>query len=247
MLSVPRRSLMALPVAALVMLGLQGCRSGGPPVPPQPPAPPPAGPRVLFGDDFQEYRPWWRSVRGNWQRQQLPGPNGQGAVWRLAQSLDDPKQQNAIYFVEPQTFSDVEIVTQLILTAALPQFQTAEDQELLRTRRLFAGAGLVFRYQDENNFYMFRLAGEEGAVLGKMVDGKWQDLANPRTASFFSGGRIAVNTPYTLRVRLSGDWIRCWINDNAAANLRDQSFSTGRLGLVTFRTTALFAGIRVTE
>jgi hypothetical protein len=93
---------------------------------------------------------------------------------------------------------------------------------------------------------MFRLAGEEGAVLGKMVDGQWQDLANPRAADFLSS-LIRMDTPYSLRVRAQGRRIQTWVNDRAVASLEDGSFTTGRVGLITFRTQAAFASIKVVE
>jgi hypothetical protein len=130
--------------------------------------------------------------------------------------------------------------------ADLPQFTTAADQELLRTKRQIAGAGIVFRYQDENNFYLFRTAGEDGLVLGKMVNGEWHDLANPRAADF-AGVLLKMDAPYNLRVRVAGKAIQCWIADKAVANLDDTSFSTGRVGVSTFRSKATFQSIRVVE
>jgi hypothetical protein len=161
-----------------------------------PPAPRnPAGSRtrLLLEDDFDDYRPQWRQVRGQWAV-----ANGQ-----VLQARDDAREQNTIMFYDPLSVADAEMSTVVRMIARLPQFPTADDRELIETRRLFAGAGVVFRYQNENNFYMFRLAGEEGAVLGKMVEAQWRDLVNPRAADF-SGTRIQVDTDYTLRVRMEG-------------------------------------------
>jgi hypothetical protein len=205
--------------------------------PPAPPAPPPASAeKVLLSDSFDQYSPQWRQVRGQW------GVQGGMAM----QARDDSREMNTIMFFEPLTIADAEIATSARMTARLPQFPTAADAELIEARRSIAGAGLVFRYQDENNFYMFRLAGEEGAVLGKMQDGQWRDLANPRAADF-GGSRIQMDTPYEIRVRVQGQRIQCWVNNRAVANLEDATFSTGRVGLVTFRTQAAFDYIRVVE
>jgi hypothetical protein len=220
-------------VAALAM----GCGSAQMP-PPAPPAPPPptSSEKVLLHDDFDQQNPQWRQVRGQWAV-----TNGQAVQVR-----DDAREQNTIMFFDPLSIADADITTVVSMQARLPQFQTAGDAELIEARRRIAGAGLVFRYQNENNFYMFRLAGEDGAVLGKMQDGRWTDLANPRAADF-SGSPIKVDTPYRLRVRTQGRRIQCWINDRAIVSLEDPTFSTGRVGLVTFRTQASFDSIHVVE
>lgn len=225
-------------VVTAMMIAVFSARCGASHVPPAaPPAPPPAsGEKVLLHDDFDQQNPQWRQVRGQWAVQ-----GGQAVQVR-----DDAREQNTIMFYDPLSIADAEISSVVTMQARLPQFQTAGDTELIEARRRIAGAGLVFRYQNENNFYMFRLAGEDGAVLGKMHDGQWTDLINPRAADF-SGSLLKIDTPYTLRVRAQGRRIQCWINDRAIANLEDSSFTTGRVGLVTFRTQASFQSIHVIE
>ncbi|MBF0566797.1 MAG: hypothetical protein HQK89_16345 [Nitrospirae bacterium] len=112
---------------------------------------------------------------------------------------------------------------------------------------LYVGTGIVFRLVDENNYYMFRLAGEEGVVLGKMVDGNWTDLKNPRRVDFLEGGRIRTNTWYSLKVSVHGNTIKCYINDNPVINTQDSTFSIGKFGVTTFKTMADFEYLRVTE
>jgi hypothetical protein len=222
--------------AMMLAVFAAGCGAATAP-PPALPAPPPASQdKVLLHDDFDQQNPQWRQVRGQWAVQ------GGHAV----QVRDDARELNTIMFYDPLSIADAEMTSVVSMQARLPQFQTAGDAELIEVRRRIAGAGLVFRYQNENNFYMFRLAGEDGAVLGKMQDGQWTDLINPRAADF-SGSLIKVDTPYRLRVRTQGRRIQCWINDRAIANLEDSSFSTGRVGLVTFRTQASFDSIHVIE
>jgi hypothetical protein len=214
---------------------LSGCAQNPPP--PLPPAPPPGNQeKVLFSDNFQDYNPRWRQVRGQWA---VVGG-------RLVQTRDDARELNTVMFYDPLTVADAEITTETTMLADLPQFLTAEDQELLRVKRQVAGAGIVFRYQDENNFYLFRLAGEDGVVLGKVVKGEWNELANPRAVDF-AGVLLKMDTPYALRVRVQGNRIQCWVADKAVANLEDTSFSTGRIGLSTFRSKAAFTTIRVVE
>jgi hypothetical protein len=198
-------------------------------------APPPTE-RVLLDEHFSTYSPYYREVRGHW-----------GVVGgRLMQTRDEARELNTVRYYAPLTIADAEITTEATMMSDLPQFTTSDDDELLKTRRRIGGAGLVFRFQDENNFYLFRMAGEDGVVLGKVVNGQWQELANPR-AEDFSGVRLRTDVPYELRVRVVGRRIQCWIADRAVANLEDGSFTTGRVGLSTFRSKAAFNSLKIVE
>jgi hypothetical protein len=192
--------------------------------------------RVLLSEDFDNYDPRWRQVRGQWA---LVGGN-------LLQARDDVRELNAIMFFDPLNVADAEITTEVSVMNDMPQVLTAGDDELLTSKRRVAGAGLVFRYQDQSNFYMFRTAGEEGVVLGKVIDGQWHELANPRAADF-AGVLLKTETPYTLRVRIVGNRIQAWIGAKAVANVVDDSLGTGRIGLTTFRAKAAFESLRVVE
>jgi hypothetical protein len=93
---------------------------------------------------------------------------------------------------------------------------------------------------------MFRLAGEEGAVLGKMVDGEWIDIANPRSANFLPE-RVKFSRAnwYRLKVDAYGSRIVCYINDSVVVSRTDTTFSLGNFGLVTFKTKADFDYFKV--
>jgi hypothetical protein len=228
-----------LALIALVSTPLVACASNRKTVrvAPAPPTPPAAAQeRVLLADDFKSYSPRWRQVRGQWGLME-------GA---LLQARDEVSELNAIMFYDPLTVGDAEITADLSVINDMPQFLTAGDEGLLNAKRRVAGAGVVFRYQDENNFYLFRTAGEEGVVFGKVVDGQWHELANPRAAEF-AGVLLKSDTPYTLRVRMVGDRIQCWIGNKAVVNIADSSLPTGRVGLTTFRAKAAFTGLRVIE
>jgi hypothetical protein len=221
---------------SIVGLMLNACAAHSEPPRIVPSAPQIFAERVLFEDSFQAYSPQWRQVRGQWGV----------TAGRLLQTRDDARELNTIMFYDPLIISDADIAANAMMLADLPVFQTADDAELLKTKRAVAGAGIVFRYQDENNFYLFRLAGEEGVVLGKVVHGVWHELITPRAADF-AGMRLRPEVSYRLRVRVTGTRIQCWIGDKAVANLEDASLSTGRIGLTTFRSRAAFTSLRVVE
>ena len=192
--------------------------------------------RVLLSESFDNYDPHWRQARGQWA---LVDGN-------LLQARDEARELNSMMYFDPLNVGDAEITTEVSVIHDMPQILTAGDEELLATKRRVAGAGLVFRYQDENNFYLFRTAGEEGVVLGKVIDGQWYELANPRAVDF-AGLLLKSDTPYRLRVRVVGNRIQAWIGDRAVVNVQDDSLGTGRIGLATFRSKASFTALRVVE
>jgi len=230
------RSSIQLTLVALVAASLTGCASSSNSVGLRPVVVPVSSERVLLSEDFDTYNPQWRQVRGQWA---LVGGN-------LLQARDDARELNSMMFFDPLTVADADITTEVSVINDMPQIITAGDNELLTSKRRVAGAGLVFRYQDENNFYLFRTAGEEGVVLGKVIDGQWHELANPRAADF-SGLMLKAQTPYKLRVRVVGNRIQAWIGDRAVVNVEDSSLGTGRVGLATFRAKAAFTSLRVVE
>jgi hypothetical protein len=230
------RSSIQLTLVALVAASLTGCASSSNSVGLRPVVVPVSSERVLLSEDFDTYNPQWRQVRGQWA---LVGGN-------LLQARDDARELNSMMFFDPLTVADADITTEVSVMNDMPEHLTAGDNDLLTSKRRVAGAGLVFRYQDENNFYLFRTAGEEGVVLGKVIDGQWHELANPRAADF-SGLMLKAQTPYKLRVRVVGNRIQSWIGDRAVVNVEDSSLGTGRVGLATFRAKAAFTSLRVVE
>lgn len=175
--------------------------------------------KVIFEDEFNERKNEWKQVRGKWEVE-----NGQ-----MLQARDDPRELNALMYVDEFDVSDVEITTRVSLRGGTSSV---------------SGGGLVFRLRDEKNYYMFRLAGS-GVVFGKMVNDEWTDLANPRAADFRVDGRVGPTEE--LRVRISGNRIQCWVGDDSVVNMVDGQFATGRVGLATFKAEAAFDFIKIVE
>jgi hypothetical protein len=205
------------------------------------PAQPQTGPKTLFYDNFDTRKNEWQQVRGIWKL------DDKGF---FLQCSADPRHINSIVYVDYPQAADGTIETFVRINPDLPAVLTdsPQDRELLRSVRYIAGAGIIFRYKDQDNFYMFRLAGEEGAVLGKMVDGVWVDLVNPRSADFlpervkFSGSNW-----YRLKVEAYGSQLVCSIDDSVVATKTDTTFDLGRFGLCTFQAKADFDYIKVVD
>jgi len=194
---------------------------------------------TLFFDDFDLTKTdlrnvWLQNGKGHWA-----WANG----W-LMQNSEDSRALNTIMYVSTPQFSNG-----IIEVKARMNYDKSVDptKEELNNLRKFIGAGIVFRMVDDNNYYMFRLAGEEGAVLGKMVNNEWIDLANPRGLDFMGGARILPGTWYTLKVKVIGPVIQCFINESPIIHITDSDspFTVGRFGVCTFKCFADFDYIDV--
>jgi hypothetical protein len=231
-----KRTVIAAAAVCLTVVG-PACKSDPPPAP----VVVPTDSRTIFFDSFDGVKPEWQQFAGIWET--ISG-------WMI-QRTDDPRQLNAIKYINTPRASDCVIETEVRVKPYRPSQWTnsAEDEDLRRGIRSIYGAGVVFRMKNKDNYYMFRLAGEEGAVLGKMVDGEWKDLENPRVRGILRGERIGFRDDniYRLRVEAVGARIQCFIDDEPVCTHTDSSFDLGQIGLVTFKTGAEFDFIKVTR
>ncbi len=190
----------------------------------------------IHEDDFNHVKTEWEQSAGIWQT----------SDGRFKQKSDDARHFNAIQYVHTPRIADATIETRVQVLPSRPNQWTSspEDQELQRNIRFIFGAGIIFRMKDKNNYYMFRLAGEEGAVLARMVAGKWneKDLCNPRVRDFLEGYRIGFGEGnwYHLKVEAYGSRIKAYIDGEPVCSVVDDTFSLGHYGLVTFKTPADF-------
>jgi hypothetical protein len=199
-------------------------------------------PRSLFYDQFTSVKGEWQQVSGIWETRTDKG--------LLIQKTDDPRQLNAVRYVQTPRIADATIETAVSITPTRPLTIIGDtDAQLARDLRYIIGAGLVFRMKDSQNYYMFRLAGEEGAVVGKMVNGEWNDLCNPRVRDFLDGSRIGFTEEnrYRLKVEVYGNRITAFIDDEPVCRVTDETFSIGNVGVVTFKTPADFDYLKVTN
>ena len=119
---------------------------------------------------------------------------------------------------------------------------TGKDPELSVSFKPISGrvdqaAGLVWRYQDANNYYVVRAnALEDNVVLYKMEHGKRGDL-KPKGAWFFSYGKdapVPAQRWSTLRVTVRGQQFSVWLDGAHLFDVEDETFSgPGKVGLWT--------------
>ena len=87
--------------------------------------------------------------------------------------------------------------------------------------------GVVFRYQDRDNFYRFDVTGDGLFLLSKFVAGRWLTLVDWTASPAVKRGRAA----NLLRVSCLGSNLSVYANGQLLAATRDESFRQGDIGL----------------
>lgn len=90
------------------------------------------------------------------------------------------------------------------------------------------GAGLVWRYRDQNNYYIARCnAHEDNCTIYHVVNGRRQAFLNQSV-------KVSSNTWHTLRVEAAGDHFVVTYDGNKVLDAKDQTFKdAGKVGLWT--------------
>ena len=88
-------------------------------------------------------------------------------------------------------------------------------------------AGIVFRYQDGQNFYFFGISGDGYYMLAMLQNGKWTPMLD-WTISPRIRGEGQLNR---LRVEIAGDRFRVFANGTLLDESRDTTFSQGGIAL----------------
>jgi len=87
--------------------------------------------------------------------------------------------------------------------------------------------GLVFRYKDNNNYYVFRADSlENSANLYKVIDGKQTKIGGKNL-------EVTSNTWHVIKVVYDERNIKCYFENNIVADISDDTFDSGSVGLQT--------------
>ncbi len=152
---------------------------------------------------------------------------GDGSVWTvtaddtapskggfvLAQTASSPAKMFNLCVAQDTSYRDVEI------SVAFKAVQGQEDQ----------GGGIVWRYQDADNYYIARMNPlEDNYRFYKVVAGKRTQLAGKE------GIKVPAGEWHTLRIRHVGDRIECDLDGKKLLDATDDTFTkAGKLGLWT--------------
>jgi len=141
---------------------------------------------------------------------QAPVVNRQAVLAQTSQDPTDERFPMLIY--DGETFKDFKLTTQFKIVSGVVEQM----------------AGIVFRFQDEKNFYVIR-----ASALGhnlrfyKVVQGLRSDPIGPTTD-------ISVGIWHTLAVQCQGNQITCWLDGRLVMPpLQDNTFSIGKIGFWT--------------
>ena len=148
---------------------------------------------------------------------------------------------------EPGAPSGTHALTQVSSAPARAQFPlaihdglTAADVELSVSFKPLSGsidqaAGLVWRYLDEDNYYIVRANALEGNVVAyKVENGERTDLPLVGQGDLRLEAEVPSNEWSTLGVRMTGDRFTVSLNGTDLFEVQDQTFTEpGKVGLWT--------------
>ncbi len=131
----------------------------------------------------------------------------------LAQTTADPAATFNLCVAEDTSFKDVEA------SVAFKAIKGEQDQ----------GGGIVWRYQDTNNYYIARMNPlEDNYRVYKVVDGKRTQLETKE------GLKVPSGEWHTLKIKMSGGQIECYLDDKKQLEAKDETFKeAGKVGLWT--------------
>jgi hypothetical protein len=131
----------------------------------------------------------------------------------LAQTSADRDALFNLCVAEDGSFKDVEV------SVAFKAMKGEKDQ----------GGGVVWRYQDADNYYIARMNPlEDNFRVYKVVNGK-------RSAEFQNAEvKVPAGEWHTLKVKMAGDHIECFLDDKKHLDVKDDSIQkAGKVGLWT--------------
>lgn len=144
----------------------------------------------------------------------------------LAQTSNDKTDEHfPILFYEPEVYGDFTFSTRFKINGG------EKDQM----------AGIVFRYQDEKNFYVLRASAlDENVRFYEVREGSRGELVGPKV-------EIKKNVWYELSAICSGNQIRCLLNGTEIIPaLNNNSFPSGKIGFWTKSdSTAFFVDAKI--
>ena len=164
-------------------------------------------------------------VPAGWQADKTG--KGEGSVWKvvedktapsksgfaLAQTAESPSAVFNLCVAEETSFKDVEV------SVAFKANAGKRDQ----------GGGVVWRYQDANNYYIARMNPlEDNFRVYKVVAGR-------RSPEFQNAEvKVPAGEWHTLKVRMAGGHIECFLDDKKHLDVKDDTFTRpGKVGLWT--------------
>ena len=93
------------------------------------------------------------------------------------------------------------------------------------------GIGIMFRYQDPDNYYLFSMGKQRNyRTITKKVDGVVTELAGDTVP-------YIMNQWYEVRIEVQGNTIKAYLDDTLLFDVQDDSLATGKIGLYSWGNT----------
>lgn len=168
------------------------------------PIPPTSG-EILFVDDFSDSESGWQT----WSEGESVIAYHEGGLRFI---INEPHYD---YWSRPgRWYSDVSIETLVTLKNG------SVDNDF----------GLICRFQDDGNFYMFLASSDGYAGIVKVQDGNYQVISG---ASLEYKPEVARGEAANLlRAECAGSELTFYVNDTKVAVAEDEAFSEGDVGLI---------------
>lgn len=159
---------------------------------------------------------------------------GKPGVWVIAKDGSSPGQKNVLAQTDPDP-------TGYRFPVAVFDGLTATDVDVSVKFKPISGkkdeaAGIVWRYKDNNNYYIVRAnALENNVVLYKVESGKRTDLPlKGEGRTYGKKAPVPANQWSELRVTAKGNLFAVYLNGQKLYEVEDSTFTeTGKVGLWT--------------
>jgi hypothetical protein len=152
---------------------------------------------------------------------------GEGSVWKVVADVTAPSKSGLVLAQTAESPSAV-------FNLCIMNNAKAKDVEIrvafkAMRGKVDQGGGLVWRYQDANNYYIARMNPlEDNYRVYKVVAGKRIQLETKENI------KVAAGEWHVLKIRQRGDHIECFLDGHKHLDTRDNTFArTGSVGLWT--------------
>ena len=177
-------------------------------------------PRFRFGkDDVGKVPAGWKADKTG---------KGEGSVWKVV--ADDTAPSKGGYALA-QTAEGPNALFNLCVAEEGPSLKDVEIAVAFKAVRgkHDQGGGLVWRFQDANNYYVARMNPlEDNYRLYKVVAGRRMQLATKEDL------KVPANEWHTLKVKHGGDRVECFLDGKKMLEGTDDTFQkAGKVGLWT--------------
>ncbi len=164
------------------------------------------------------------------------GANVFSGNWAIRAESDTPSQPNALCQTAKESFPALslsdKVFVDVVVSASFKPISGKTDQ----------AAGIIFRIQDKDNYYILRAnALEDNVNIYKYTGGYRRDIKE-------GSAKVPSGEWQELRVEVKGDTIRGFLNQKLVVEAHDGTFKNGKVGLWTKADSlTCFDNIKATE